>query len=771
MPPQTSAIFGEPVIQDGNVLFREYRSIANINGSLLGRENNNKLSRRDIEQLFSSGKVFPKLKDRIDGSNVDLRPWIRGPLTYPPSSDRVNKLPRINLSDLRVSIHHRGSAIVLRIFTEPNFDRYLCAGVEDEVGNVDLIILFNTDPKLSPDYVLTKGLVLAIKNPLYLLLPNGRHGIVVEHPCDLVEIDLTNTLMPTIWRDDFVTLHSAEASCLNREAKDALIAGNHISATRLYTMALSVVTDDQLRSDLLRGRAQANICVGRFEQARHDALASMVPHQSKSIDAEAFFRAGCASYQSNLFSQALEHFDACIKTGSAGEHGGYQREQDRTRARLKEMETGEYDFERISTSLRPGSARVDAASFILNTEIKNFDYGKRGLIATKDMKMGDFILCEKASCASFEHDMPHHSSTNFVAHLDYSHPRLYSDAMARLTNMVIQKTLHDSAGAKKVFSLRSPQPQEMDRSVSMVDGQVRVNSFMVQLLLQPNQINLGKIRTTDGHPTFLTNVKAEILNTSTAGASAGLFTRASLVNHSCIPNAARSFLGDLIVLRAAKDIKKGQEITLAYVSRNFPGLNLKTLQEMITEGFGFSCKCGLCEADKHCTSKTLASRSALVNELIHEIISSFPLANMASPRMAKIGRLRSSIEKTYTSSEYQHLPRPGLIEAYVMCASAGGENLSKSKAGVLLNDAIRCLQVTGLMVELDENTETLQLYPSAYMPSWFEVDAAILASRACRRRKKKVLSAEFMNLAKLPWKIQNGTDVGFKEKFGDALKR
>ncbi|KAK9423177.1 putative SET domain-containing protein [Seiridium unicorne] len=621
----------------------------------------------------SERKVFPKLKVRIDGSEVDLRPWIRGPLAHPPSSDRVNKLSRIHLNDLRVSIHHRGSVIVLRVFTESNFDRYLCAGVEDEAGNVDLIILFNTDPKLSPDTVLTKGLVLAIKNPLYLLLPNGRHGIVVEHPCDLVEIDLKNTLMPTVWRDDFVTLHSAEASCLNREAKDALIAGNHIFATRLYTMALSVVTDDQLRSDILRGRAQANI--------------------------------------------SLEHFDACIKTESSGEHGGYQRERDRTVARLEEMETGECNFERISTSLRPGSARVDAASFILNTEIRNFDYGKRGLIATKDMKMGDLILCEKAFCASFEHDMPHHSSTNFVAHLDYSHPRVYSGAMARLTNMVIQKTLHDSAGAKKVFSLRSPQPQEMDRSVSTFDGQVRVNSFTVQSLLQPNQIDLGKIRTTGGHPTFLTNVKIEILNTATAGASAGLFTRAALVNHSWIPNAARSFLGDLIILRAAKDIKKGQEITLAYVSRNFPGLNLETLEEMITEGFGFSCKCGLCEADKHCTSETLARRSALVNELIQQIISSFPLANMASPRMANIGHLRSSIEKTYPSSEYQHLPRPGLIEAYVMCASAGGENLSKSKAGVLLNDAIRCLQVAGLTVELDENTETLQLYPFAYMPS------------------------------------------------------
>ncbi|KAK6063205.1 hypothetical protein SCUP515_12610 [Seiridium cupressi] len=653
MPPQTLTIFGEPVIQDGNVLFREYRSIASINGRLLGRENDNKLSRRDIALFLREG--FSQAQ---------------------------------------------GSVIVLRIFTESNFDRYLCAGVEDEAGNVDLIVLFNTDLKLSPDTALIKGLVLAIKNPLHLLLPNGRYGIVVELPCDLVEIDLTNTRMPTIWRDDFVTLHSAEASCLNRE----------------------------LRSDLLRGRAQANICVGRFEQARHDVLVSTVPHQSKSINAEAFFHARCASDQSNLFSQAPEHCDSCIKTGSAGEHGGYQRERDRTVARLKQMETGEYDFERISTSLRPRSVRVDAASFILNTETKNFDYGKRGLIATKDMKMGDLILCEKAFCASFEHDMPHHSSTNFVAHLDYSHGIL--GCHGTINQHGDQKTLHDSAGAKRVFSLRSPQPEEMDRSVSTFDRQVRVNSFMVQSLLQPNQIDLGKIRTTNGHPTFLTNVKTEILNASTAGASAGLFTRASLVNHSCIPNAARSFLGDLIILRAAKDIKKGQEITLAYVRRNFPGLNLKTLQEMITEGFGFSCKCGLCEADKHCISETLASRSALVNELIQQIISSFPLANMAPPRMAKLGRLHSSIEKTYTSSEYQHLPRPGLIEAYVMFASEGAENLSKSKAGVLLNDAIRCLQVTGLMVELDENTETLQLDPSAYMPSWFEVDAAILASRA-----------------------------------------
>lgn len=41
----------------------------------------------------------------------------------------------------------------------------------------------------------------------------------------------------------------------------------------------------------------------------------------------------------------------------------------------------------------------------------------------------------------------------------------------------------------------------------------------------------------------------------------GLFLVASLINHSCRPSAARIFLGDLMFLRAARDLEKGEEVT------------------------------------------------------------------------------------------------------------------------------------------------------------------------------------------------------------------
>ena len=41
----------------------------------------------------------------------------------------------------------------------------------------------------------------------------------------------------------------------------------------------------------------------------------------------------------------------------------------------------------------------------------------------------------------------------------------------------------------------------------------------------------------------------------------GIFLKASLINHSCHNNARRSFIGDMIIVRAAKDIPADTEIS------------------------------------------------------------------------------------------------------------------------------------------------------------------------------------------------------------------
>ena len=63
-----------------------------------------------------------------------------------------------------------------------------------------------------------------------------------------------------------------------------------------------------------------------------------------------------------------------------------------------------------------------------------------------------------------------------------------------------------------------------------------------------------------------------------------LFLVASLVNHSCRPTTARVFLADLMFVRAARDLKSGEEITDGYISVLQPVLERRS---KILQRYGF----------------------------------------------------------------------------------------------------------------------------------------------------------------------------------------
>ena len=86
---------------------------------------------------------------------------------------------------------------------------------------------------------------------------------------------------------------------------------------------------------------------------------------------------------------------------------------------------------------------------------------------------------------------------------------------------------------------------------------------------------------------------AEAPLTSTPKGS-GLWIIPSYINHSCWPNSVRSFLGNLLIARAARDIPEGEEITINYIE-NESGVQER--QKAFYSEWGFNCKCTLCEIE------------------------------------------------------------------------------------------------------------------------------------------------------------------------------
>jgi len=71
-----------------------------------------------------------------------------------------------------------------------------------------------------------------------------------------------------------------------------------------------------------------------------------------------------------------------------------------------------------------------------------------------------------------------------------------------------------------------------------------------------------------------------------------LYRWASYLNHSCVPNAMYYMGRDMdIVVRAAVDIKAGEEITISYAS---PPSSVYTRTPALTSALLFKCQCGAC---------------------------------------------------------------------------------------------------------------------------------------------------------------------------------
>ena len=68
----------------------------------------------------------------------------------------------------------------------------------------------------------------------------------------------------------------------------------------------------------------------------------------------------------------------------------------------------------------------------------------------------------------------------------------------------------------------------------------------------------------------------------------------SLINHSCVPNAVRLYIGEICIVRALTDIPKGSEVFVSYLPLAlFPDVQKRS------EYLKFKCECNLCAFERH----------------------------------------------------------------------------------------------------------------------------------------------------------------------------
>uniref|UniRef100_A0AC35GU03 SET domain-containing protein n=1 Tax=Panagrolaimus sp. PS1159 TaxID=55785 RepID=A0AC35GU03_9BILA len=145
-----------------------------------------------------------------------------------------------------------------------------------------------------------------------------------------------------------------------------------------------------------------------------------------------------------------------------------------------------------------------------------------------------------------------------------------------------------------------------------------------------------------------------------------LFILTSYFNHACLANAFRYDYGDVMIVYASDDIKKGEEICISYLDPLYGFLD----RQNKLSGWKFTCRCKLCEIeskDPNCLKRDETRKEYNKYE------------KGASPKeiIAKGEPLLKKIRESYTNrNEFKYVLADNLIS--LSLAYSHLENISKS---------------------------------------------------------------------------------------------
>jgi tetratricopeptide (TPR) repeat protein len=542
---------------------------------------------------------------------------------YPPSTASLDDLEEMSLTDLKMETHHHGKKLVIKR-ASPVVGlavRSWCM-IQDEEGKETERLDFGWHKLRHNEEVLELTKSFIIKEPYFTMTDDGEPTIRIDHPSDLVS--LTDEV-PTSDLKDAAAAEKAATKCKNK-GNAALKEQDLPEAYARYSEGLKIATEhsiSNLARDIARNRAYVSLLLGQLDQVLEDAKASLIredDQRSKDLDSKAYFRAGSAAYSLGQYPLAQKLFEEQQKLTPGDKDGRTYLKRIATRTR--EQESGSHDFTKMRVNLSKARSRVDAATFTAKTEVKDSANMGRGLFATRNIAVGELIMCEKAFCVVWGHEREAMSAMTY----DLRDDRIRVSPIG-LSKAIVQKLISNPSQTSKVMDLYGDYQGENSDAVDV---------FCVHDIMSRNAFGPGKQFGDDG-----------IRNAST-----GLWIHAAYINHSCIPNAQKEYIGDLLILRATRAISAGDEIFHAYDESS----DLEARQASLMTTWGFECNCKLCEAEKKDSQEIRNKREELRGEA-DAFVARESWAGAKRLTIIKAQRIARGIEETYDKQRYEGLPK------------------------------------------------------------------------------------------------------------------
>ncbi|KAL8392359.1 hypothetical protein RB595_002521 [Gaeumannomyces hyphopodioides] len=594
------------------------------------------------------------------------------PLAYPPCVLPVDSLRPIMIAEMQLETHHRGRYALVRVIAPSSRMTAVTTIVEDEQGTASMLQLYTQPPESDVPAAETMRMhrVAVLKEPFFKsTLAENAYNLRVDHVGDVVWLDEADPRVPHRWRVSRVVLGSQE---LRAQGNDAVKRCCFAEAERLYSAAILAAETAEEKKLALLNRSHANLKLARVEDALADAVAA---NQIGSPSEKGLFREGRALYELARFDECLARFQDLVCRFPENKAAG--AESERTEARLREQNAGAFSFARMHRQARATPPVVDCATFLGPVEVRDSPGRGRGLFTTEKVKAGQLLVCEKAFGYSFVDDDDEGDRTTTVL-MDFNTKRVTLGSQAHLIAQIAQRLSSNPRSSKAFEGLHKGDYQPVAGLGSEVDGKPVVDTFMVARVVSLNCF--GAPRTSlDYHKRLImaSGGRASAKDLARDTSSCGFWVHASYINHSCVENCCRSYIGDVQIIRAATDLDAGAELVYRYFS---PDDDRKAGAAL--HHWGFECGCALCAERRSATAPPPRAAAAVKAAAARASAA----GHLDGPRLAEALRLLRRLEDDAR-------PTPAALrdDVWTLCVAAG-EGLQRAGRHA---ESLRCL-VRGL---------------------------------------------------------------------------
>lgn len=269
--------------------------------------------------------------------------------------------------------------------------------------------------------------------------------------------------------------------------------------------------------------------------------------------------------------------------------------------------------------------------------------------------------------------------------------------------------------------------------------------FLVGRIVSLNAINCP--RTTKEHYFQSTEEREKEWN---GYLTSGIFIQASHFNHDCYSNAHSSFIGDMQIVRASRNIAADTELFTRYVA---PNDSYEDTQKQLKD-WDFRCACRMCEHNKKTSGSVREKRSGLMKDSKHALTARDGIG------LRKAVQVLADLKKTYTVPAAE-IPRVALGSRYNLLIEHYEKRNEPEK---VIQTAWNVLESLGFEIKRikpadpESDFEVVQwgLMVDPVIEAWASLCTAF--DKIAPENSEKALEC-----AKLAWKISMGEDVTFDE--------